>query len=66
MKKNLAFFICICFMTSCSLFKKSEKLGCASDGRNIGAEKLAQGDAKAMKASSKAKYKGGRKSYQEK
>jgi hypothetical protein len=29
----------------------------------VGAEKLAAGDEKAMKASAKAKYKGGRKSY---
>jgi hypothetical protein len=48
------------------LFRKSEKLGCKSDGRNIGAEKLVSDDPKAMKASSKAKYKGGRKSYTEK
>ena len=50
-------------MCSCSLFRKSEKLGCTSNGRNVGAEKLAAGDEKAMKASSKAKYKGGRQSY---
>jgi hypothetical protein len=66
MKKFLVFFICVSFLCSCSLFRKSEKLGCKSDGRNIGAEKLAAGDPKAMKASSKAKYKGGRKSYSEK
>jgi hypothetical protein len=66
MKKILVFFTCICFLCSCSLFRKSEKLGCKSDGRNIGAEKLVAGDPKAMKASSKAKYKGGRKSYSEK
>ena len=45
------------------MFKKSEKYGCPTNGRNVGAEKLAAGDEKAMKASSKAKYKGGRKSY---
>jgi len=65
MKKFLVFFICIYFLSACSLFRRSEKLGCKSDGRNVGAEKLAAGDKEAMKASSKAKYKGGRKSYSE-
>jgi hypothetical protein len=53
----------ICLLNSCSLFRRSEKLGCGTDGRNVGAEKLAASDEKALKASSKAKYKGGRKSY---
>jgi hypothetical protein len=66
MKKILVFIICLSFLCSCSLFRKSEKLGCKSDGRNVGAEKIAAGDEKAIKASSKAKYKGGRKSYTEK
>jgi hypothetical protein len=64
MKKIIAFFICLYFLSACSLFRKSEKTGCPSNGRNIGAEKLAAGDEKAMKESSKAKYKGGRKSYE--
>jgi hypothetical protein len=63
MKKIILYLICVAFMCSCSLFRKSEKLGCTSNGRNVGAEKLAAGDEKAMKASSKAKYKGGRQSY---
>ena len=63
MKKIIIAFVCIAFMCSCSLFRKSEKVGCPSNGRNVGAEKLAAGDEKAMRASSKAKYKGGRTSY---
>lgn len=65
MKKILAAVACIYFLSACSLFRRSEKLGCKGDGRNVGAEKLAASDPKAMKASSKAKYRGGRKSYQE-
>jgi uncharacterized lipoprotein YehR (DUF1307 family) len=64
MKKILVAFICVYILSSCSLFRKSEKYGCPTNGRNVGAEKLAAGDEKAMKASSKAKYKGGRKSYE--
>ncbi|MBL0355954.1 MAG: hypothetical protein IPP72_03300 [Chitinophagaceae bacterium] len=63
MKKIIVAITCVCFLSACSLFKKSEKLGCQGNGRNIGAEKLAAGDEKAIKQSSKAKYRGGKKSY---
>ncbi len=63
MKKILAAIACIAFLSSCFIFKKKDKYGCPTDGRNIGAEKLASCDPKALKAASKAKYKGGRKSY---
>jgi hypothetical protein len=63
MKKIIITITCVAFMCSCSLFRKSEKYGCPGNGRNIGAEKLAAGDEKAMKASSKAKYRGGKQSY---
>jgi len=63
MKKIFVAVICLYMLSSCSLFKKSEKYGCPGNGRNVGAEKLAAGDPAAVKASSKAKYKGGRKSY---
>ena len=33
-------------------------MGCGTDGRNVGAEKLLSGDEKASKASKKAKFKG--------
>ncbi len=62
MKKILIAVVCICFLGSCSLFKKSEKTekkGCPTDGRNVGAEKILAGDEKAVKASKKAKYRGG-------
>jgi hypothetical protein len=55
--KNLLILIgLICFMTmtvSCNLFKP--KYGCGTNGKNIGAEKLASGDPAAEKAARKAK-----------
>lgn len=62
MKKILVAVVCISLLGSCSIFKnkKSEKKGCPTDGRNVGAEKLLQGDDKeVMKASKKAKFRGG-------
>jgi hypothetical protein len=63
MKKILIAFACISFLSGCFIFQRKEKYGCPTDGRNVGAEKIAAGDPKALKASNKAKYKGGRKSY---
>ncbi|MEN9570769.1 MAG: hypothetical protein RL172_2000 [Bacteroidota bacterium] len=63
MKKLLAAVLCVYLLGACAIFKKSEKKGCPTNGRNIGAEQLVSDDPKAMKASNKAKYKGGRKSY---
>jgi len=57
MKNLLAIFALVCVMTmtvSCSLFR-SNKTGCPSNGKNIGAEKLAAGDPEAEKAARKAK-----------
>lgn len=66
MKKILLALTTISFlMSSCFIFKKKDKYGCPTDGRNIGAEKIASGDEKAIKASNKAKYRGGKKSYGE-
>jgi len=62
MKKILFAAVAITFLNGCFIFRKKEKYGCPTDGRNIGAEKIAAGDPDAMKASKKAKYKGG-KSY---
>ena len=62
MKKFIIGFACMSFLSGCFIFQKKDKYGCPGNGRNVGAEKLAAGDPKAMKASSKAKYKG-RKSY---
>lgn len=56
--KNLPVVVALfCFATmtvSCSLFR-SNKTGCPSDGKNIGAEKLVSGDPAAEKAARKAK-----------
>ena len=49
-------------ISSCFIFQKKEKFGCPGNGSNIGAEKLAAGDDKALRTSSKANYKG-RKSF---
>jgi hypothetical protein len=56
MKNLLIAATLICFMTtmvSCSLFKP--KYGCPTNGKNVGAEKLASGDPAAEKAARKAK-----------
>lgn len=60
MKKLIIAVIAMGFLSSCSsgLFAKREKLGCKTNGRNIGAEKIAAGDPKAIRASKKAKFKG--------
>ncbi len=63
MKKLIVAFACILFLSGCFIFKKKDKYGCPTNGRNVGAEKIAAGDPAAIKASNKAKYKGGRKSY---
>jgi hypothetical protein len=63
MKIILAAAIGLVFLSGCFVFQRKDKYGCPTNGRNVGAEKLAAGDADAMKASSKAKYKGGRKSF---
>ena len=65
MKKMIVVLAALQLLAGCSLFKKSEKLGCKGDGRNVGAEKILAGDPKDVKASKKAKYRGGRTSYRE-
>ena len=66
MKKIILAFFVLSMLNSCfisRIFQKKEKYGCPTNGRNIGAERIASGDEKAIKASNKAKHKGGRKSY---
>ena len=65
MKKVLLVLVCVSFLLSgcfiSRIFQKKEKYGCPTNGRNVGAEKIVTGDPKSVKASSKAKYKGGKK-----
>ena len=64
MKKTLlviamtSFLLSGCFISR--IFGKKEKVGCPTDGRNVGAETRLGGDEKAEKAAKKAKWKGGR------
>jgi hypothetical protein len=58
MKKILLSLLVLTFLSSCFIFKKKEKYGCPTNGRNVGAEKIASGDEKAIKASNKAKFRG--------
>jgi hypothetical protein len=58
MKKLLLAVLLMSFLSSCFIFKKKEKYGCPTNGRNVGAEKIASGDEKAIRASNKAKFKG--------
>ncbi len=60
MKKTffgIVFILIVC--SSCSLFRGGQKYGCPTNGKNIGAEKIASGDPAAIKAAKKAgKFKG--------
>jgi hypothetical protein len=64
MKKILLGFIMASFLLSgcfiTNIFRKKDKYGCPTNGRNVGAEKILSGDQKAIKAEKKAKWKGGR------
>lgn len=53
MKKILYAFVIVAFFSGCSMFKS--KYGCPTNGKNVGAEKIASGDKKAIRAASKAK-----------
>ena len=50
-------FCVVIFLSSCSLWNKAfgPKYGCPTNGKNVGAEKLANGDPEAEKAAKKAK-----------
>ena len=54
MKKLIIGITCMAFLSSCFIFRKKEKYGCPSDGRNIGAEQLAAGDEKGNEKSSQS------------
>lgn len=56
MKSLLTIVVLVAFMfmtASCNMFKP--KYGCGTNGKNVGAEKLAAGDPAAEKAARKAK-----------
>ena len=58
MKKIILALTVVTMLSSCFIFKKKEKYGCPTNGRNVGAEQIASGDPKAIKASNKAKFRG--------
>ena len=55
MKKLSILLVCILALSGCSIFKKNEKYGCPTNGKNVGAEKILSGDKDAIKAARKAK-----------
>ncbi|MCO5285247.1 MAG: hypothetical protein M9898_02405 [Chitinophagaceae bacterium] len=55
MRKTLIFLFIAYFISGCAILKGREKLGCPTNGKNIGAEKIASGDPAAIKAAKKAK-----------
>ena len=58
--KRFLFVVVFCWLLSgCSIFRKQEKYGCPTNGKNIGAERILSGDKDAIKAAKKAgKFKG--------
>lgn len=61
--KNILLTLCVIgLLSSCSMFRP-RKTGCPMSGAAIGAERLASGDPKAIRASNKSKFKGKRKIY---
>ncbi|MEO9147667.1 MAG: hypothetical protein ABI237_19125 [Ginsengibacter sp.] len=53
--KKIIVFAAFCYLLSgCSIFKRQEKYGCPTNGKNVGAEKILSGDKDAIKASKKA------------
>ncbi len=60
-KLILALVLTGLFGSGCSLFRR--KTGCPTSGAAIGAERIAAGDPKAIKAANKSKFKGERKVY---
>jgi hypothetical protein len=58
----VAFVLSGCFITR--IFKKKDKYGCPTDGRNVGAEKILSGDKKTLNSAKKAKYRGGKKNVE--
>lgn len=56
MKKTILILaICGYTFSGCSIFRRHEKYGCPTNGKNIGAERILSGDKAAIKAAKKAK-----------
>ncbi|MEO8823308.1 MAG: hypothetical protein ABI366_07000 [Ginsengibacter sp.] len=55
MKKFLILIVCGYMFSGCSIFRRHEKYGCPTNGKNIGAERILSGDKAAIKAAKKAK-----------
>ena len=54
MKKIIIFAACCFIFSRCSIFRKQEKYGCPTNGKNIGAERILSGDKDAVKAAKNA------------
>lgn len=54
MKKLLFLVIISWTFSGCFIFRKNEKYGCPTNGKNVGAEKILSGDKGAIKAAKKA------------
>lgn len=54
MKKIIILIVCYWMFSGCSIFRRQEKYGCPTNGKNIGAERILSGDKAAVKASRKA------------
>ncbi|CAN5258796.1 hypothetical protein BH20BAC1_BH20BAC1_03280 [soil metagenome] len=55
MKKLFLILVSFITITGCSVFQRNAKYGCPTNGKNVGAEKIASGDKDAIKAARKAK-----------
>lgn len=55
MRKILPLLFLAYLFAGCSLLRGKEKVGCPTNGKNIGAERIASGDPAAIKAAKKAK-----------
>ena len=54
MKRLMIIVLSSYLLASCSLFS-NQKLGCKTNGKNVGAERILSGDKQAIKAAKKAK-----------
>jgi hypothetical protein len=54
MKRLIIFAACCWMFSGCSIFRKQQKYGCPTNGKNIGAERILSGDKDAIKAAKRA------------